>query len=195
MSFELILNNIGRYAQLTPEEQEEFCSLLSTRVLKKKEYLLREGEVCLYESFINKGCLRTFYIDKTGLEHNFYFGVEGWWMSDIDSRTSGNPSFCNIIAVEDTEILQITQTSLEQFLKKVPRFERFFRISYQNSIAGHQTKFLHMLHMTAEERYSYFRKKYPEFDKRIAQKHIATFLGLTPEFFNTVRSKVLRKSK
>jgi CRP-like cAMP-binding protein len=192
MSFDAILKNIGRHVLLSEEEQQDFCSLLSVKFFKKKAYLLREGEVCLHETYINKGCLRNFYIDTEGIDHSFYFGIEDWWMSDMHSRINAVPSASNIIAVEDTEVFQVAQTDLEKFLKKVPALERFFRISYQYSIAQHQTKYLQQLHMSGEERYASFRKKYPQFDKRIPQKHIATYLGMTPEFFNTVRSKVIR---
>ncbi len=176
MSFDAILKNIGRHVLLSEEEQQDFCSLLSVKFFKKKAYL------------------RNFYIDTEGIDHSFYFGIEDWWMSDMHSRINAVPSASSIIAVEDTEVFQIAQTDLEKFLKKVPALERFFRISYQYSIAQHQTKYLQQLHMSGEERYASFRKKYPQFDKRIPQKHIATYLGMTPEFFNTVRSKVIRNS-
>ncbi|WP_212004030.1 Crp/Fnr family transcriptional regulator [Chitinophaga sp. HK235] len=195
MEFDQILNNINRHVLLTKEETDEFCSLLTVRRLKQKEYLLREGEVCIYENYVNKGCLRTFSLDKAGTETNFYFAIEDWWISDIHSRTYSVPSLCNIVAIEDAEVVQIAQTSLEEFLDKVPRLEHFFRILYQHSIAGHQLRLLQLLRLTAEERYLDFREKYPEFDKRIPQKQIASYLGLTPEFFSTVRTKVLRRSR
>jgi len=195
MEFDLILKDINKQVPLTKEETDEFCSLLTIRRLKKKEYLLREGELCFHENYVNKGCFRTFCLDKTGIETNFYFAIEDWWISDIHSRTYKVPSLCNIIAIEDSEVVQISQTNLELFLFKVPRLEHFFRLLYQHSIAAHQLRLLQLLHLTAEQRYFDFREKYPEFDERIPQKQIASFLGLTPEFFNTVRTKVLRGSR
>ncbi len=195
MEYEFLINSLRKRIQLTPQEEKELCSLLSIRQLKKKDFLLREGEVCLYECFINKGCLRTFYTDQTGMEHTFYLGVEGWWISDMDSRISGTPASCNIVALEDTEVVQISQIDLEKILRRVPALEHFFRVMYENSIASHQARFVQLLHLNGEERYRRFRAKYPEFDKRVPQKYIATLLGLTPEFFSTVRSKVLRAGK
>jgi CRP-like cAMP-binding protein len=194
MKFDLILHNINNKVRLSREEEDAFCSLLTIKRLKRKEYLLREGEVCLHENFVNKGCLRTFCLDKTGVETNFYFAIEDWWISDIHSRTYKAPSLSNIIAIEDAELVQISQTNLEQFLSEFPRLEHFFRLLYQHSIASHQFRLLQVLHLTAEQLYDNFRNKYPEFDKRIPQKQIASFLGLTPEFFSTVRTKVLRNS-
>eukprot|EP01133_Synstelium_polycarpum_P009303 gene9303-10909_t len=194
MEFDLILNNINKQVRLTKEEEEVFCSLLTIKKLKRKEYLLREGEVCFHENYVNKGCLRTFCLNSAGVETNFYFAIEDWWISDIHSRTFKAPSLCNIIAIEDSELVQISQSGLEQFLIRFPRLEHFFRLLYQHSIASHQLRLLQLLQLTAEQLYINFRNKYPEFDKRIPQKQVASFLGLTSEFFNTVRTKVLRNS-
>lgn len=195
MNVDRFLANIRRHAQLTTEDEQAFCSLLSIKHLKRKEYLLREGEESRNEYYINKGCIRSYYLDKKGVEHNIYFAVEDWWVSDLYSKTLAVPAICSIVAVENTELVQISNTDLEAFLQEKPALERFFRVSYQNALASHHLKTLQMLSMTGEERYEYFRHKFPEFDKRIPQKHIATYLGFTPEFFNTIRSKVLRGTK
>ena len=97
------------------------------------------------------------------------------------------------MAIEDWELVHISNTSLETLLKEMPALERFFRISYQNSLATIHLKQIQMLSMTGAERYNYFRRKYPELDQRIPQKHIASYLGFTPEFFNTVRAKAIRE--
>ncbi|KAA2238637.1 Crp/Fnr family transcriptional regulator [Chitinophaga agrisoli] len=192
MDFQGILSTIRRHVKLTEEEEHKLCDLLSIKQLKRKEFLVRGGEDARHEYYVNKGCLRTYYLDKKGMEHNIYFAVEGYWVSDIYSRTFNTAALCNIVAVEDCELVHISNLALESFLKEIPALERFFRISYQNSLATHHIKTIQLLSMTGCERYNYFRAKYPEFDKRIPQKHIASYLGFTPEFFNTIRSKAIR---
>lgn len=192
MSFDRFLSTIRRHTQITEQEEVKLCSLLTIKNLKRKECLVRAGEDARHEYFVNEGCLRTYYLDQKGLEHNIYFAVEGYWVSDIYSRTYNAPALCNIVALEDCELVHISITALECFLKEVPALERFFRISYQNSLANLHLKQMQLLSMSGAERYTYFRTKYPELDRRIPQKHIASYLGFTPEFFNTVRTKVLR---
>jgi CRP-like cAMP-binding protein len=192
MIYDNVLKNISRYVKLTKEEEDEFCSLLAIRQIKKKQFLVHEGQISSYESYVNKGCFRTYIIDRNGAEHNFYFAMEDWWTSDIYSRTFNTPAFCNIVAVEDSEILQITQHQLEGLMVRLPKIEHFFRTIYQRSMAIHQYRLMQQLNMTSEERYRQFREKYPEFDRRIPQKHIASFLGMTPEFFSNIRSKVIK---
>ncbi|PWV48778.1 Crp/Fnr family transcriptional regulator [Chitinophaga sp. S165] len=192
MDFERFLSTIRRHAQLSESEEMKLCSLLSIKTLKRKELLVRAGDDGRHEYFVNKGCLRTYYVDEKGVEHNTYFAIEGYWVSDIYSRTFNAPALCNIVALEDCELVHISNMALECFLKDVPGLERFFRISYQNSLATIHLKQIQLLSMSGCERYNYFRTKYPELDMRIPQKHIASYLGFTPEFFNTVRSKAIR---
>lgn len=192
MPFKNILANIRRHTRLTPEEEKAFCALLTIKKIRKKELLLEEGAVGNYEYYVNSGCLRTYYTDQKLLEHNLYFAIEDWWISDLYSRTRSVPSYSSIIALEDCELVQISHRDLEAFMLKVPALERFFRISYQESLVNQHLKNLRMLYMNGEERYIHFRENYPALAKRIPQKHIATFLGLTPEFFNLIHAKVLR---
>jgi len=192
MNFDYFLATIRRHVKLTESQETRLCSLLTIKSLKRRSFLVRSGEDARHEYFVNKGCLRTYYLDQKGVEHNTYFAVEGYWVSDIYSRTFNAPALCNIIAIEDCELVHISNIALEGFLEEVPELERFFRISYQNSLATIHLKQIQMLSMTGMERYLYFRKKYPELDRRVPQKHIASYLGFTPEFFNTIRSKAMR---
>lgn len=187
-----VLQNISRYVQLTNEQEAAFCQLIAVKKIKKKQLLLREGNICSHEYFVSKGCLRTYFTDPKGLEHNLYFAIEDWWISDLYSRTKTVPSFCNIVALEDCELLQINHQDLEKFMLEIPALERFFRLLYEQSLVAQHLKSLQLLHMSAAERYIHFREKYPKLAQRIPQKHIATYLGLTPEFFNTVHAKVMR---
>lgn len=193
MAFERFISTIRKHVHLTEEEENRLTSLLTIKKLKRKEFLVRHGEDARHEYFVNKGCLRTYYLDSKGTEHNTYFAVEGYWVSDIYSRTFQAPALCNIVALEECELVHISNLALEDFLKEVPTLERFFRISYQNSLATIHLKQIQLLSMNGMERYKYFRSKYPELDMRIPQKHIASYLGFTPEFFNTVRAKALRE--
>lgn len=195
MQYENILKNISRYISLSRQEEEDFCDILSIKKIKKKEFLLREGDICTDEYYVNKGCLREYFVDQKGFEHNLYFAIEDWWISDIYSRTQMAPSYCDIVALEDCELVCINHEKLENFMLKVPALERFFRLSYERSLVNMHLKNLRMLYMTAEERYIHFRERYPQLSNRIPQKHIASFLGLTPQFFNTVHAKVIRSKR
>ena len=192
MSFALLISSISRHIALTKEEIDFFTSLLKSKTLVNGEFLLREGDVCKYESFVVKGCLKTYYQDENGTEHIIDFSIEEWWADDLYSLLTQTPSKSNIKAIEDTDILQISKTDLELLYQKVPRFERFFRILFQNAYITQREQINLALSASAEERYVLFVKKKPYAEKRFSQKDIASYLGVTPQFFSTLKKKLGR---
>jgi CRP-like cAMP-binding protein len=189
MNFELILKNISRHIRLDEKEVDYFTSLLSSKKIRRKEFLLREGEVNTHETFINKGCLRNYTIDDKGTEHIIVFAIEDWWTSDLYSFLTQTPATFNIDALEDTEVLQISKDNLEKLFENIPKFERFFRIMFQNAFIAQQQRISSNLSLTAEERYNRFIAKYPQMEQRISQKQMAAYLGITPEFLSMLRKK------
>jgi CRP-like cAMP-binding protein len=185
-----LIANISKHISLTGEETEFFTSLLKFRSLENGEFLLREGEICKYESFVTKGCLKTYYQDENGFEHIIDFSIEEWWADDLYSFLTQTASKTNIKAIEDTEILQIGKTDLERIYQKIPKFERFFRKLFQNAYITQREQINLALSASAEERYLLFIKKKPYAEKRFSQKDIASYLGITPQFLSTLRKKL-----
>ncbi|SHN30021.1 Crp/Fnr family transcriptional regulator [Chitinophaga sp. CF418] len=184
---------VARYIQLTPEELEIFHSLLQFRKVKKKSFLLKEGEICDYEAYILKGCVRTFYVDKQGVETNLTFAVEDWWVADISSFSEQQPSRQNIETLEDCELLTISYEDKNTLYQKVPKFEKLFRMLLQRTAGVMQQRIYASISQTAEERYLAFIEKYPAIVQRIPQHHIARYIGVSPEFLSKVRSTMYRK--
>ncbi|RPE09927.1 Crp/Fnr family transcriptional regulator [Chitinophaga lutea] len=193
MTEEPLIQHILRHIPLDEAEKALVLSLFSEKQLPKKAYLLRQGEVCKTENFIAAGCMRMYSTDANGQEHILTFGVEGWWISDLYSFFTGAPSAYSIDALEDTRLLQITRPALERLYEKVPRLERFFRILLQNAFVAHQHRIHQNLSFTAEQRYLEFRARYPLLEQRVSQKHLAAYLGITPEFLSTLRRKLARR--
>jgi CRP-like cAMP-binding protein len=192
MNFDLLISNISRHLSLTGEEIEFFTSLLRSKSLANGEFLLREGDVCKYESFVVKGCLKTYYLDEIGIEHIIDFSIEEWWADDLYSLLTQTPSKSNIKAIEDTDVLQIGKTDLELLYQKIPKFERFFRILFQNAYITQREQINLALSASARERYLLFVKKKPYAEKRFSQKDIASYLGVTPQFLSALKKKLGR---
>ena len=192
MSFDLLISNISKRISLTVEEIDFFTSLLRSKSLAAGEFLLREGEICKYESFVVTGCLKSYYVDENGFEHIIDFSIEEWWADDLYSLLTQTASKSNIKAIEDTDVLQIGKTDLELLYQRVPKFERFFRILFQNAYITQREQINQALSATAEERYLLFIRKKPYAEKRFSQKDIASYLGVTPQFLSTLRKKLGR---
>jgi CRP-like cAMP-binding protein len=191
--FQEIDQFVSKYITLTEEQTEFFHSLLKYRVVKKKNFLLQEGEICDFEAFILKGCIRSYYLDKEGVETILLFAVEEWWVSDLTSFSERKPSNLFIETVEDSELLSIDYNNKSLLFEKVPAFERMFRLLVQRSLSVLQQRFYASVSQTAEERYLHFLEKYPLIAQRVPQHQIARYIGVSPEFLSKVRSTLYRK--
>jgi len=190
MNSRLLIENVSRYVSLTEDETIFFVSLLRPQILKSGEFLIREGDICKYESFVTSGCLKAYYEDEEGSEHVLDFLIEEWWADDLYSFLTQTPSKSSVKAIEDTELLQISKADLETLYEKVPKFERFFRLLFQKAYISQRDQINQMLSVPAEERYIQFIKRKPYALKRFSQKDIASYLGVTPQFFSSLKKKV-----
>lgn len=191
-NYDRIKKNISRWIGLSDEEMDFFTSRLIFRKIRRRQYILQEGDICKHYTFVNKGCLRLYSVDENGFEHVLQFAPEDYWVADIESFHQETQTSLYIEALEPSEILQITRTDLAKTFLKHPSFDRVFRIMMENAFIGLQKRVLQNISSTAEERYLTFVEKFPQLINRLPQKQIASYIGITPEFLSNIR-KVLRQ--
>ena len=188
-----ILENIAKHVTLTPEEQELFLSKTETKPFKAKTILLSAGEVATCTYFVNSGILRSFNINDNIIEHVLHFACEGWWIGDMYSYISEKPGNLFLEVLDDAEVVIITKENQQQLYQEIPKLERFFRILAENSLVAHQERLIDNLSLTAEERFEKFCSKYPTLIQKVPQKHIASYIGITPEFFSKMKARLLKE--
>ena len=193
-SHNLIIKNVSRFIELTDLEKQKYISLLKEVNIKKRDFLLQAGDVARYEYFITKGCLKTYSIDEEGKQHISMFGIEDYWTTDMASFISGEPSHFFVEALEDTELLAMPRTKYDLLFQEIPKFERFYRILYQRSLMSYIRRSNLNISMTAEERYIRFMEQYPHIVRRIKQKDLAAYIGVTPEFISMIKVKIKKTS-
>ena len=187
--FQSIRTNIERHVTLSDEEFDLFASLLQHRHLEKKASLLVAGEVCDFEGYVVKGCLRVYHTDESGADHVLYFAPEDWWVADVGSLISQTPAVLSMDALEPTEVLVIDSASKERLYGEVPKFERLFRIMSQRALVAMQGRVMGMMRETADVRYNDFKRRYPNLEHRVPQHQIAAYLGISPEFLSRIRHR------
>jgi CRP-like cAMP-binding protein len=191
--FELLQEKISQIITIT-EEEFNFCRTLFTpRTLRKRQYLLQEGDVGKYQAFVEKGILRSYTVDEKGVEHVLQFAPEGWWIADLYSFLTDEASQYNIEAIEDAELLLINKTSWNLLMQDVPAFEHYFRILQQNHLIATQRRVMQSLTQTAEEKYLSFAKNYPGCLQRVPQHMIASYLGITRETLSRLRKQMAER--
>ena len=191
--FDVILSHVSGRTGLTAEEQRYFCSLLNVRTLLHRQYLVQQGEICKYESYVCKGFLRSFLVDEQGMDHTMHFAMEDWWISDLTSFIKQQAATLNIVALEPSTVLQISKENLEKLLTEIPAFERFWRTLNENSYMASEERIYNNLALSGAARYEALLLKYPSIEQRLPQKHIASYLGITPVFLSQIRARNVKR--
>jgi len=180
---------ISRFIQLTEEETQVVADCLKWKTFPKKTVLLQAGDVCHFEAYVIKGCIREYFTDKDGTELTLEFAVEDWWVSDISSFEHQTPSRMTIETLEDCELLVLSRESKDELLRRVPKLERMFRLMIQRHLAVIQARLLRTVSYSAMEQLEEFLKRYPTLPNRVPQQYIASYLGITPEFLSKLRKR------
>jgi len=191
---DLLQQNISSHITISNDERNRFCNLFVHKLLKKKSFLLQEGETCKFEGFVIKGLFRVYHLDQNGFENILYFAMENWWITDIDSFTNEKPSKLYIEALEDSEVLLISKKDKEFAYTNLPQIEKLFRIMTQKTHVALQRRMIDNLSKNADQRYMDFIEKYPQLLQRLTNLQIAAYLGISHEFLSKIRKKIVSNS-
>lgn len=184
-----LIEHLKKYISLTAEEIDLFSTFVKLKTIKKKEFLLREGQICTANCFVEKGLLRMFFINEKGIEQVTHFALENWWLADYMSFIMQSPSQFYIQTVEDSEIVCLEHHKQEELFKKLPQLEKYFRILMQRANAASQMRIKYFHDYSKEDNYRVFASQFPSFIQRIPQYMLASYLGITPEYLSELRKR------
>ncbi len=184
-----ILENIQNHISLSTSEKKLFVSYLKVNDVSKKERILQQGDICKAIFFVESGSLRAYNFNDEGKDSTIMFAVQDWWITDMNAFVNQKESLLSIELIEDSRIVELRFSALEEIYQKIPKFERFFRILFQNAYVREQLRVLDNISYSTEDRYYRFVEKYPQVVQKVTQKQIASYLGVTPEFLSKVKNK------
>lgn len=193
--YEILLNFISKHSKtpLTVENIEIIKKVVIQRKIRKGQYFLQEGETCKYLGFIVKGAMRQYSVDEKGIEHIVRLTIENWWAGDRESHVNLTPSLYNIVASEDSIVMQFTREDQLLYLNEIPAIKEMSMSLDENFAIAAQKRFTTYISLTAEKRYEEFLKQHPDFLLRFPQHIIASYLGITKETLSRIRSQVAKK--
>ena len=184
------------YQSLLPNLREDDWLALEQRLtvqqLKKGELLTRQGEISRTVSFINSGLLRMFYL-VDGKEISTGFIGQDEYISQYDSFLLQQPSTGNIDALEDSEVVNLSYSDMQELYQKHPIFEIFGRRIAEKLFIMVTSQTTRLLTLTPEERYQYILQNQPYVIKQVPQYMIASYIGITPEHLSRLRRKMSGK--
>jgi CRP-like cAMP-binding protein len=188
-----LFSNFTNYLPLNEQEKDDLAQRVTERRIKRRQFILQEGDLCNHYTFVVEGCFKIYHIDKKGNEHNLQFVAENDWIMELDSFYSQRPSRVYIEAIEPSAIFQIKRADLYYLFTNHPKFDRNFRVIVENRYVELENRVLQSISSTAEERYLSFLQQYPQLSLRLPNKQIASYLGITPEFLSKVRKEIVKK--
>lgn len=188
---DLLLKSISKYVILTKEEEKVLLDSFTITRYPAKTKLLFQGQVCINSMFVLSGIIRNYCTDDQLTEHTMSFATTGWWIADMYSFLSQKPGNSNIDVVEDAIVMTLSRAHQLALFDRIPKIERYFRILIERSLVANQQRLMDNMTLTAEERYEKFCERFPAIKYNIPQKQIASYLGITPEFFSKMKKKLL----
>lgn len=189
--YHVLRSNIEQRVLLTAEDWERISSFFKPKFIKKKKDLFRADETHRHIAFVLKGCFRSFSTDLKGKEHTIQFALESYWIGDLMSFLTQQPSQYTIEAIEDSSVLLISKEKLDQLYHEVPIMERYFRILIETAYIATRQRLSGTMQEPAEVRYKKLLTKQPQFIQRIPLTYIASFLGITPESLSRIRKQLI----
>lgn len=186
----MLRHHISKFVQLSDDEYEAVLGYFESQEVKKKHNLHEIGTICRHHYFVEDGCLRMFFLGENGVEHTTQFAIENWWIADHFSfRRQTVSEFC-IQAVQKTKVLSISWENEAVLLEKHPAMETYFRNIYQTAHAAEQVRVKLFRQYSREQLYLHFSQSFPEFNQRVPQYLVASYLGFTPEYLSEIRSRL-----
>lgn len=190
MSHKIIKQNT-LFSVLNSEESDFFMSKFTPTSYIKGDYFIREGQYNNFVGFIVKGCLMCSF-NKDGKEYIEEFSFENEFITDYRSLLTDTPSDKNIICLEDSELLVIQYSEMQEMYKLKPIYERVGRLVAESLFMNWQEKAKSFLLDDAEERYLKLIEQKPTLVQRVPQYLIASYLGVSPETLSRIRKKITR---
>ncbi|MDB5227708.1 MAG: cAMP-binding domain of or a regulatory subunit of cAMP-dependent protein kinase [Bacteroidota bacterium] len=179
---------ISEYVHLPDDELDSIAAKFRTRTLKKNAYLLREGETCKDLIFVQKGCLRLYYVSED-IEVSVWFAMKHSSAIEIYSFISETPTNYFMQAIEDTEILYLPKTELNKLYHTHPKMQEMMRKFWEDVILHLLQRFTALQRDSAEQRYLDLLSK-PDYLQTIPQKYLASFIGVTPTSLSRIKKNI-----
>jgi CRP-like cAMP-binding protein len=193
-SIEALIKYFKNYFPLNEEEREELSGRFTERKIKRRGFILQQGDVCRHFTFVVSGCFKMYAVDQSSKEHNLQFAAENGWITDLNSFYAEKPSVAYIEALEPSVILQVRHADLLHLYTHYHKFDRNFRIIIEQKYIELQNRVLQNISSTAEERYLSFLEQNPGLANRLPNTQIASYLGITPEFLSKIRKGLAHKA-
>jgi CRP-like cAMP-binding protein len=188
-----LTQNYSKFTSLTESEWQLIGSKLKIQTLKAGEYWLTEGRICQYVGHLEKGVMRTFYVNNSGKKSTFLFNFPGKPITDFESFINKTPSKYYIECVSDAVIHSINYDDRQFLMEKIPKYERMIRYVTEDYFFTLYDRMVNLTLLSAEERYIRLIKTEPNIFDYLSLSSIAEYINIKPQSLSRIRKKVQEK--
>lgn len=179
--FSFLRNHIEKIVTLTDEEFEKILTFFNVKKLKRKEFLIENGDVVASEYLVINGLLKAFLHDEKGKEFIVQFAMEEWWISDYAAFKNQSKGEICVQALENCVVLELSLENRKRMCEKVPKMYRFHGEKAFGGFVALQKRVLSMMKNSPKEKYELLLEQYPVLFQRVSKTLIANYLGVSRE--------------
>lgn len=181
---------VEHYTGLLPQaEWLDFEAAWRPFSFKSGQHLTAFGQVEDYFYYVLSGVQRGYFM-HAGNEVCVGFAYHPDFSGSYDSFLSRQPATYALQALADSELMGIHYDDLQMFYARYVWVERFGRLFNQQMFLRKATHEVAVLTYSAEERFKRLWAAAPHLFQLVPQKHLASYLGMTPETFSRLRAKL-----
>lgn len=184
---EIFVKYLTDRASFTDADLAKIEAVTVNKKLKRRQYLLHEGQICQYNAFVASGLLRLYRVGNDATEHILRFAAENWWICDLESFHQGLPAKGAIDALEDSQLLLWSKENWEMLRSEIPAFDALQTKLTSRAIDAQADRLHVAISYTAEEKYHAFLQSFPDFHNRVPLHMVASYLGLSRETLSRIR--------
>ncbi|WP_259065381.1 Crp/Fnr family transcriptional regulator [Mucilaginibacter sp. X4EP1] len=158
--------------------------------LKKNEMINVLGIPARRMYFVNKGCLRVYFVKADGAEVTRRFAFENTFSTSLTSFITGEPLTEITQAIETSDLLYISRDDFYGLLDVIPAWEKFYRNYLEFAYVNNTKRLQSLATQDAAERYKLLLKESPHMVLRLSNKLVANYLNLSQEALSRLKSKI-----
>lgn len=186
---EIFVKYLTDRASFTDADLAKIEAVTVSKKLKRRQYLLHEGQVCQYTAFVASGLMRLYRVGNDATEHILRFAAENWWISDLESFNQELPAKGNIDALEDSQLLLWSKENWEMLRREIPAFDTLQTRLTSRAVEAQADRLHAAISYTAEEKYHAFLRSFPDFHNRVPLHMVASYLGVSRETLSRIRKQ------
>ena len=180
-----------KFADLPEAEWSDFAPNVREIRIDKASYYIQAGDDPTEVALVHKGLFKRFYTLADGKEHNQLFAAENEWIGSYSAAIRGEKSPASIQALEDSLVYSFPVQKFRERFDLHPAWERIGRISVEALYMEREKHQYELLMLAAKERTESIIGRMPNVSHRLANKDLATYIGITPESLSRIKKQLL----